>query len=280
MAKRGELYSDEEINQLDYRPTPQREGRGGFMKSTGLFFGGIFSSSEYRKAEEELQELNVDDSCKLYYDSLRDQLIHSVEDEHAIPHLIAFTSCSKGEGVTTVATNFASTLARHNDGKILLIDANNESPSIHQIFGINRSPGLEEILWEGENFTSAIQTTSALNMSVIASGEKNSRTMHLFESDTFTKFLRFIKNEFDFVIFDAPPMCEFSGKIWVCSTSNVATKLGRFIDGVILVIETERVRYQVVKNVQQQLTYARANILGVVLNKRKFHVPKWIYRTI
>jgi len=280
MPKRGELYSDKEINQLDYRPKPQQENRGGFMKSTGLFFGGIFSSSEYKKAEKELQELNVDDSCKLYYDSLRDQLFHSAEDEHAVPHLIAFTSCGIGEGVTTVATNFASTLARHNDGKILLIDANNESPSIHQIFGIDRSPGLEEILWEGVNFTSAIQTTSAPNMSVIASGERNSRVMHLFESDNFVKFLRFIKNDFDFVIFDAPPMCEFSGKVWVCSTSNVASKLGRFIDGVILVIETERVRYQVVRSVQQQLTYAKAKILGIVLNKRKFHVPKWIYRTI
>jgi len=280
MAKHGELYSNEEIEQLDYHPTQHRESRGSLLKATGLFLGGIFSSNGYRKAERELQELNVDDSCKIYYDSLRDQLFHSAENEFAFPRLLAFTSCGKGEGVTTVATNFASALARHNDGKIVLVDANYESPSVHQYLEVDRSPGLGEILWEGVDYASAVQKTTVPNLSVIASGKKNVKSLSLFESEKFLEFLEYLKKEYDFVVFDTPPMCEFSGKTWVCSTSNVASKLGRHIDGILLVIETERVRYQVVKSVQQQLTRSKANILGVILNKRKFHVPRWIYKTI
>jgi len=280
MKKRGELFSNDEISQLDSHPSPQQESRSGFMRTAGLFFGEIFNSREYKKAEREMQELNIDESCMIYYDLLRDKILYSVASEQLHPHYIAFTSCTKGEGVTTVSINFSSTLTRHNDGKILLVDANYEEPAVHQHLEVNRSPGLSEILLDGVDYASAVQTTAAPNLSVVTAGKKSTRISHMFETEEFYNFLQYAKHAFDFIVFDTPPMCECSGKYCVCSTTNVASKLGRQIDGVCLVIESEQVRYQVVKQAQEQLSYSKVNILGVVLNKRKFHVPKWIYDTL
>ena len=92
----------------------------------------------------------------------------------------------------------------------------------------------------------------------------------MFDSKEFRKFLQFIKDEYNFVIFDLPSMQE----------DNSAVKLGHLVDGVLFVVEAERMRWQVIQQTQQQLTNANVNILGVILNKRKHHIPKWIYDNI
>ncbi|MBC7906321.1 MAG: hypothetical protein H7Y60_06175 [Rhodospirillaceae bacterium] len=74
----------------------------------------------------------------------------------------------------------------------------------------------------------------------------------------------------DLIILDTPPVL----------SSPLAQALAPTVDGVILVVEAERTRTEVARAAQQALTMAGATILGVVLNKRRYHVPKRVYERL
>ena len=72
------------------------------------------------------------------------------------------------------------------------------------------------------------------------------------------------------MVFDLPAATE----------SSSAIRLAGMLDGVLLVVETERIRREVARHVAGQLSQSGATLLGVVLNKRQQHVPHWLYRTL
>lgn len=207
---------------------------------------------------------------KEYYETLRYNLLQSKDSSLDVPRLIAITSCSEGEGVSTVASSFAVTLALHGD-RVLLVDANFLHPSVHQIFKVNLSPGLGEVLLDGMDGTGAIQPSDIQNLFVLSAGEMKNDPIPKYESQEFVELLNTLKREYSFVVFDMLPM-QRSG--------NYVVRLARLVDGVILVVETERVRWQVVQWANERLVKAEANVLGAVLNKREFHVPRWLYDTL
>jgi Mrp family chromosome partitioning ATPase len=57
-------------------------------------------------------------------------------------------------------------------------------------------------------------------------------------------------------------------------------RLAGLLDGVLFVIEAERVRWQVAERTTEHLRRANVRLLGAVLNKRRRHVPEWLYRTL
>jgi len=204
-----------------------------------------------------------------YFETLRDSLLQPKDSSFQVPRLIVITSCYKGEGVSTIASNLAATLALGDEKHVLLVDANFRDPSAHQIFGVNLSPGLGEILWNDQDSKTVVQSTVIQNLFILSAGEIEGDSTY-FESQVFADLLHTLKNDYGFVVFDSPAM---SG------TSSVA-RLASLLDGVILVTETERVRWEAAQRVKEQLDKANSNILGVVLNKRKFHVPRWLYKTL
>jgi Mrp family chromosome partitioning ATPase len=72
------------------------------------------------------------------------------------------------------------------------------------------------------------------------------------------------------VILDLPPVSE----------SVVGPALAKAVDGVVLVVEAERTRSQSVRATHKTLQMYGGNVLGVVLNKRRFHIPEVVYRRL
>jgi Mrp family chromosome partitioning ATPase len=79
-----------------------------------------------------------------------------------------------------------------------------------------------------------------------------------------------MKRQFRLIVFDLPPIATHASCMSVAST----------LDGVVLVIEAEKVRGQVAVRACEQLARAKVAVLGVVLNKRRLHVPEWLYRRL
>ncbi len=210
------------------------------------------------------------------YETLRNNLVYTVDGSTEIPRVISITCCNFGEGATTVATNLAITFAKHADGSVLFVDANFPNPSAHSIFGVNQSPGLGEILLDGLEYTAAIQPSIINNLFVLTTGNKNVNPNPQFDSPLFTDLLQQWRLEYKFIIFDTPPMqCDMKQ----CDM-NFPIHLASLVDGNILVIETEGVRWEVAVRVKERLLQSNAKILGVVLNKRKYYIPKWLYKTL
>jgi len=150
------------------------------------------------------------------------------------------------------------------------VDANISHPSVHRIFKANLSPGLVDILANGQSDGDTIQSWPGQNLHVLSAGTTNGNLSETFNSDGFTKLLTSIKNSYRFVVVDVPAL----------SNASSAARLASLCDGVILVVEAEQLRWEVAQRAKEQLVKSNANILGVVLNKRQFHIPGWLYRTL
>ena len=183
---------------------------------------------------------------------------------------ILFTGTAHGDGCTTTAVSFAKTMAQFCRLNILLIDANLRSPRLHEIFNVEYNQGLGDLLTIEEEKESLFKKVGHGNLCLIPCGKKKAGPLAIFESTRFDKTLKLMREKFDYVILDAPPVNNFA-----------ETKvMGKKVDGVILVIESGKTRKQVALRAKQDLEDAGAKVLGVILNRRKHYIPEWIYKRL
>ena len=204
-----------------------------------------------------------------HYEVLRERLLVCSGGSTEAPYILAIVGCHRGEGATTVAANLAATLSRHADGTVLLMDADIGHPSVHQIFNTKASPGFADAMAKGRCIARSV-SSPVQNLHVLSAGGTNGNTFDMFNSNAFSKLLKSIPNRYRFVVIDVPAAREVS---W-------AVPLASLCDGVVLVVEAERLRWEVAQNTKEQLLNSKANVLGVVLNKRRFHIPEWLYQTL
>jgi len=204
------------------------------------------------------------------YEALGEQLLESSDGSTEKPRVFAVVSCHRGEGVSTVATNLSTWLAQRGNGDVLLVDANTAHPSVHRIFKRKLSPGLVDVLENGQGNGEAILNSPVQNLHILSAGSVKVNLSQIFDSDRFSKRLSSIKEHYRFIVFDLPAV----------SQTSIVPRLASLCDGVIIVVEAERLRWEVVQRVKERLVKAEADVLGVVLNKRRFPIPAWLYRTL
>jgi capsular exopolysaccharide synthesis family protein len=204
------------------------------------------------------------------YEAFRERLLQCFNGAKNVPYVLAVMACRRHEGVSTIAANLALTLSQHDNGHVLLVDANICNPSIHHTFNLNLSPGLTDVLTNGQRHGDTIQFLTDQKLHVLSAGNANGNTSETFISDAFSKLLISMKNHYHFVVIDVPAL----------DNASSATRLAGLCDGVVLVIEAEKLRWEVAQKTREQLEQSNANVLGVVLNKRRYHVPQWLYKTL
>ena len=183
---------------------------------------------------------------------------------------ILFLGTTHGDGSSTTAINFATTLARDGRHNVLLIEANLRNPSLHEVFHVDPDQSLSGFSANGNKAASGIRKVGPENLYVVTPGSKLSGPVSLFESQRFWEFLKTMRTEFDYVVLDGPPLPSFSESKVICNK----------VDGVVMVIESGKTRKQVALRAKKDIEQAGGTVLGVVLNKRKYHIPKWIYRRL
>jgi Mrp family chromosome partitioning ATPase len=93
-------------------------------------------------------------------------------------------------------------------------------------------------------------------------------TPRTIESAKDNAFWEPLKERFDLIIVDSPPVMLFPDGPAIVSK----------VDGVVLVVEAEKTKWQVALNVKDRITRSGGNIIGTVFNKRKFYIPDFIYK--
>jgi capsular exopolysaccharide synthesis family protein len=204
------------------------------------------------------------------YEAFRERLLLCPNGSTEPPYILAVVGYHRHEGVSTVATNLATTLSMHGDSRVLLVDANIQHPLVHRIFKAKLSPGLTDVLSNGQSVVNTVQSLPAQNLYILSAGATNGNLSEIFDSDGFTKMLNSMKNYYRYVVIDVPALSEASS----------AARLASLCDGVVLVVEAERLRWEVAQRAREQLLNLEANVLGVALNKRRFYIPGWLYRTL
>ena len=194
--------------------------------------------------------------------------ILSSSPERKIKTLL-FSSSIEGEGTSTVLISFAITLASRGD-KVLLVDANLRNPTLHNLFNLDKKGGLTEVLLEENTLMDVIKQTKFTNLSVITSGIPHSNSFSIFESKSFDSFIEQMKARADWVLFDSPPI----------NTYNDSSTLADKMDGVVMVVEAEKTRWEVAQSAKERIENGKVKILGVILNKRELYIPRWAYKML
>lgn len=168
--------------------------------------------------------------------------------------VIVITSSNPGEGKTTIASNLALTLAEE-EKKVLLIDCDLRRPYVHKIFRISNTNGLSQVLLGEKSFYTA-STQYKENMTILTSGYIPLNPAEILASNKMSKLLEFLREEFDYIILDTPPV------LLVTDSQILSTKA----DGTILVVRSDKTKKAEIKDSVEMLKKVNANIIGTVLN--------------
>jgi capsular exopolysaccharide synthesis family protein len=187
------------------------------------------------------------------YRTLRTNLDFSSIDEQL--QVIMLTSAGPGEGKSTTAANLAVAYAQA-DKKVLLIDADLRKPTMHHIFEKTNRLGLTNVISGQQKVKDVILQTHIHNLSILTSGPIPPNPSEILASKRMNVLIEEMKLIYDMIIFDTPPA------LAVTDAQIVATKC----DGVILVIDSGKVKREVVLKTKASLLQVQARILGAVLN--------------
>jgi Mrp family chromosome partitioning ATPase len=181
---------------------------------------------------------------------------------------IMFTGTKPGSGCSRTAAGFAISLAEAFKHRVLLVDINLGDPGIHKFFENSGTYGLFDVF---QNNPSAIDKKSRERLYVITcNGDHPEEAEDFLGSDRFEAFLKKMREEFNYLILDGPPVIKSPEIRFIVSN----------VDGVILMLESEKAQQKVALKVKQKIETARGRFLGVVINRRKYYIPNWIYRRL
>jgi succinoglycan biosynthesis transport protein ExoP len=175
--------------------------------------------------------------------------------------VIVLTSPESAAGKTTVTSNLGVATAE-TGRRVLLIDADFRRPRLHRVFDIRNNAGFTDLLKlsapinEGTPLRHLIQTTRIPGLSLVTSGPTTSAPSSLLYSPRLVEFLDRVGREFDLVLIDAPPMLQFAD----------ARVLGRYSDGVILVLRAGQTKWEAAMLACQRFNEDGTQVLGTILN--------------
>lgn len=181
------------------------------------------------------------------------------------PRVIVITSANPREGKTTVASNLALALAEIAQSglmmqSVLLIDGDLRRPRLHEIFGVPNRWGLTDLL-EGKtppnDCKGMVFKTGFRNLNLLPAGSSSVNTAALLHSPRALDLLKRMREEFHTVIIDTPPMLHIPD----------ARILGRFADGVIVVVRSAQTMRDTAVAATHRLTDDGTRVLGTILNQ-------------
>jgi len=187
----------------------------------------------------------------------------SFATNHGLPSTLAITSTMPGEGKSTTSFSLATIIARTGK-RVLLIDGDLRSPSLHEFAGVNNKAGLSNLL-TGEELSDHVHAEVQRNLSLLTTGPMPPNPAELLSGERFSILLEALSKHYDHIMVDLPP---------VLGLADVLL-MGRVVEGVVYVVQAERTPRRAIRTSFERLRSAHINVFGVIvsqvdLSKHKF----------
>ncbi len=167
--------------------------------------------------------------------------------------MFAVTSYSKGEGKSTVSSNLAISFSKM-ENKVLLIDCDLRRPNLHNIFKLENTSGLSNVIGKMKTFEETVQRQVLPNLDVVVSGSVPPNPSELLCSSSFNELIKSVENDYDYIIFDTPPIGVVAD----------ALLLKDLIAGYVIVARERRTTHGDVQNLLDGIKLADSKVLGMV----------------
>jgi len=181
-----------------------------------------------------------------------------------------FTSAVSGEGATTIGSNFARLLALQGGGRVLLCEMNARNPIFKNLFTLNNDLGITDFFSGERNLPSIVHSTREANLDVIPIGKEDPALIQIHLQNVFPELVRQAAAIYETVIFDAPA---------IVSSPETAPMVSQ-VDGVVLVVHSGKTKREVVQRSIETIHRSDGNVLGIILNRKKYYIPEFLYKRI
>ena len=187
------------------------------------------------------------------YRVLRTNLLFSRKDDKL--NTIAIVSAGAGEGKSTTVFNLASVFAQSGQ-RTLIVDSDLRRPTLHKMLRVTNNLGLTNYLLKQNTMEEVIQTTSLPTLDFLASGKLPSSSLGILSSAQMKDLISELKQRYDFVFFDSPPIMGVSD----------ASILASEVDMTLQVIQYRRYPQPMNIRAKQLIEKVGGNLVGIVLN--------------
>ena len=187
------------------------------------------------------------------YRVLRTNLLFSRKDDKL--NTVAVVSAGAGEGKSTTVFNLASVFAQSGQ-RVIVVDSDLRRPTLHKMLRVTNNIGLTNYLLKQNTLEEVIQTTSLPTLDFMASGKLPSSSLGILSSAQMRDLITELKQHYDFVFFDSPPVMGVSD----------ASILASEVDMTVQVIQYRRYPQPMNIRAKQMIEKVGGNLAGIVLN--------------
>ena len=206
-----------------------------------------------------MKQITLQDTRKAdyYYSEALKTLRSNIQFLGAEYKTILFTSCYPNEGKSDVTFSLARELGAIGK-KTLLLDADIRKSALRTRYGVTEDvKGLSEYLSGQATVADLLYETNYPNMHIAFAGHSAPNPSGLLGSQTFKSLFEALRDVYSYILVDTPPI----------GTVIDAAVVAQFVDGAVLVIESDAVSYRVAQRAVEQLRMSNCPVIGGVLNK-------------
>jgi len=184
--------------------------------------------------------------------------------------VLMFTSAMHGEGVTSMAIAYARLLAMHGEHRVLLIELNARTPALAERLHLSVPDGVTQYFSSRRSFDSLVSRPPGENFDAMHVGVADATLIQINLERAFPHLIEEALRAYDTVIVDAPPVV-------VCPETP---PLSPFVDGSVLVVHSGRTKRETVERSIKLVQQFQGRVLGVVLNRKRYYIPYFIYKRL
>jgi len=212
--------------------------------------------------------LDSDFTRSLY--TLRNAIDTEIRDKGS--RVVMITSSIAGEGKTTIAGFLARVIASNEMESVLLVDCAVKNSNLGDLFGVEKEKGIVDYLLEEAEIKDIITNADHGALDIVKTGQlrKESVIQPLFNSDRMQFFINQVSEKYNYVLFDTSPVLDAP------ETSILSPQM----DGVVLVVRAGKTKREVIKRAMMMLNKQGGNLIGSVLNRKRYYIPEFIYKRV